>query len=244
MKLKIKSVAPVSDDVSRRNVANAKRLGFPRLGKAETPRLAGVGGGTSIRDHVEELRAFDGDIWAINGAFHWCQEHGIDAWFYSVDPSDLVVPFCSGAKRAIVAMDSHPDVFEALAGADVEAIDMDGLAHGPSSSTSAPIIGGMRGYRDFSFFGCEGSFVGTTHAYGDYSLEMLLRVKCNGETFLTSADMVVQVEYLGEIMLASPSLKDRSGGLLAAYLIDPNIDVLAASPCFYQEIVQSQQAAT
>jgi hypothetical protein len=242
MKLSVMTVSPASPKETERNINNAKRLGFPRIGKAETPRLAVVGGGPSIRNHIEQLKEFDGDIWAINGAFQWCRENGIKAWFFSVDPSDGVAKFCSGAKRAFVAMDSHPAVFRALSSAKVEAVELEGLAHGPSTSTSAPVLGLMRGYKEFHFYGCEGSFGETTHAYGDYGLEMLLRVSCNGEQFLTTADMMVQVEYLGEIMKKAPAqFIDKSGGLLAAYIKDPNIHVDEVSPQLYESVIKSHR---
>lgn len=242
MKLNILTVAPASPKETERNLNHAKRLGFPRLGKAETPRLAIIGGGPSIRNHIEEIKSFDGDVWAINGAFQWCRENGIDAWFFSADPSEAVAKFTKGAKRAFVAMDSHPAVFKSLANAKVESIDLDGLAHGPSTSTSAPIIGLKRGYTEYHFYGCEGSFAETTHAYGDFGLEMLLRVKCNDEEFLTTADMMVQVEYLGELMRQAPTqLIDKSGGLLAAFIKDPVISVEAASKHLYDAVIKSHK---
>jgi hypothetical protein len=238
VKLTIKTVPPVPVEEVRRNVANAKRLGFPRMGRAKTPRLAVVGGGPSIKQHIEELKFFDGDVWAINGAFQWCRENGIDAWFFSVDPNPVVATFCEGARRAFVAMDCHPDVFRALSRAKVEALSLADIEHGPTTSTAAPVIAAKRGYSEVHFFGCEGSFDQTTHAYGDYGLDGLLRVKCNGEEFHTTADMMIQVEYLGQIIKATPGFcKDRSGGLLSAYIESPDIDVLAASPQLHKDIL-------
>jgi hypothetical protein len=253
MQLSLMTVSPASPKETERNINNAKRLGFPRIGKAETPRLAVVGGGPSIRDKIEELKAFDGDVWAINGAFQWCRENGIDAWFFSVDPSDLVARFTKGARRAMVAMDSHPSTFKALSSAKVEAIDINGLPHGPSSSTSAPTIGLLRGYKEFHFYGCEGSFPddpsGNTHAYGNYGLDMLMRVSCNGEQFLTTADMQVQVEHLGDLLRADPeTFEDKtvrfiehSGGMLAAYVKDPNIHVDEVSQHLYDAVIRSHR---
>lgn len=246
MKLSLMSVSPASPKETERNLNNAKRLGFPRIGKAETPKLAIVGGGPSILEKVEELKAFDGDIWAINGAFQWCKDHGIDAWFFSVDPSEKVASFVKGARRAFVAMDSHPAVFKALSSAKVEAVDLHGLAHGPTTSTSAPVLGLMRGYKEFHFYGCEGSFPANetvgTHAYGNFGLDTLLRVTCHGEQFYTTADMMVQVEYLGELMAKAPTqLIDKSGGLLAAYVKDPNIDVTDVCPALYDAVVKSHR---
>ena len=231
------TAAPVSAEETGRNVEYAKALGFPKFGKAETPRVAIVGGGCSIADHEDEIRNFDGDVWAINGAFHWCLNRGIDAWFYSIDQFPIISEFCRGADRAMIAMDCHPSVFDALAGADVEAIELVDIAHGPSTSTTAPAICLKRGYQKMVFYGCEGSFGRTTHAYGDFGLEMLLRVECGGETFLTSADMLLQVEILGDIISrAHITCKERSGGLLSAYIRSPDIDVIAGSKHFHERV--------
>lgn len=236
VKILLKTAAPVSEEEKGRNVEYAKFLGFPKFGKAGKPRVAIVGGGCSIEDHVDEIRNFDGDIWAINGAFHWCRDRGIDAWFFSVDQSECIADFCRGADRAMITMDCHPKVFDELVDANVEAIELSDLAYGPSTSTTAPAICLRRGYKEMVFYGCEGSFSRTTHAYGDYGLEMLLRVECGGEIFLTSADMLVQVEYLGDIIRQVDTCKERSGGLLAAYIRDPNVDVLAGSKSFHERI--------
>jgi hypothetical protein len=239
MRLNIKSVSPISEETGRRNVEYAKSLGFPRMGKTDKPRLAIVGGGYSIRTRLDELRDFDGDVWAINGAYHYLKERGIDCWFFSVDPTPQVASFAAGADRAIIVMDCHPSLFDALSGAHVEAVELADLAHGPTTSTCAPSLALMRGYTEQVYYGCEGSFEGeTTHAYGDYGLEMLLKVSCDGREFLTSADMVVQVEYLGSIIReAYRTCSERSGGLLSAYIRNPDIDILAAARNFHTKVV-------
>lgn len=240
MKLNLTAIAPVSLEGLLHNAANAKRLGFPRLGIAGTPRLAVVGGGNSIRDRVDEIRSFDGDVWAINGAFKWCQERGIEARFYSADPTALIAGDCIGAKSAMLCMATDPSVFEELKDADVEAVGIVGpenMLVGPTSACCAPLIAVNRGYTEISFFGCESSFGASTHAYGNFNLENLMRVACNGREFLTTPDMMMQVENLGAQIRAFPKLlKDRSGGLLSAYIESPEIDVLAAAPSLYEAV--------
>lgn len=240
MKLNLTAIAPVSLDGLLHNAANAKRLGFPRLGIAGTPRLAVVGGGTSIGGRIDEIRAFDGDVWAINGAFQWCREHGIEARFYSADPTALIVKDCVGARSAMLCMATDPAVFEELKDADVEAVEITGpnnMLVGPTSACCAPLIALHRGYTEITFFGCESSFGASTHAYGNFNLENLMRVACNGQEFLTTPDMMMQVENLGGQIRTFPQrLKDRSGGLLSSYIESPEIDVLAATRSLYEAV--------
>lgn len=238
MRLHIEPVSPRSIMDLERSRAYSKSLGLPTLGRAERPRLAIVGGGPSIRHHIEELKTFDGEVWAVNGAYNWLHQRGVDCTFFSCDPSPQVTAFCSGVEKAILAVDCDPSVFDAIKGR-VETVDLTGLAHGPTTATTAPAIGLTRGNTEFWFYGCEGSFKETTHAYGDFALHLLLRVSCDGKEWLTSVDLMVQVEYLGEIIRSVPTCHDRSGGLLAAYIKDPAIDVLAAKPGFYQEVMDT-----
>ncbi len=237
MKLTLTSLSPASNEAIRWNEAYAKSLGFPRLGVAETPRLAVIGGGSSIADRLDELRSFDGDIWAINGAFHWCRDHGIETRFFSLDPSKAVLPFCAGVRSAMLGMNCHPSVFDALSNADVEAVDLADFPTGPTTAASAPMIAINRGYRQVHFFGCEASFEGKTHVYGDFNLENLMKVACNGQEFLTTIDMMMQAEHLGALIRECQGVfVDRSGGLLGAFIASPDIDVLAATKSLHEAV--------
>ena len=63
----------VSDAVLEQHRKHSHGLGLPELGsKPVATPLAVVGGGCSVIDDIEELQEFEGDIWAINGAFQWC----------------------------------------------------------------------------------------------------------------------------------------------------------------------------
>lgn len=240
MKLHLTSLAPATDEEIRRNEAYAKSLGFPRLGVAGKPRLAIVGGGPSIAKHVDDLRSFDGEVWAINGAFPWCMERGIEARFFSLDPSEAVLQFCAGAKSAMLATSCQPAVFDALKGADVEAIDRSEFLTGPTTASSVTLIALQRGHVEIHFFGCESSFEEVSHAYGDFNRQNTMKVLCNGQEFLTTIDMMMQAEFLGPIIRQCPTVMvDRSGGLLAAYIANPEIDVLAASRELHETIMES-----
>lgn len=230
MKIVLKPLSPASNEELRQNEAHARSLGFPRLGAAETARLAVVGGGPSIIANVDQLRRFNGDVWAINGAWSWCRDNGVDARFFSLDPTEQVRSFCVGAREAMLALTCHPSVFASIA--DIEAVDLsdENFPTGPTTASSAPSIALHRGYREILFFGCESSFEDKSHAYGDFNRENLMKVSCDGVEFLTTVDLAMQAEHLGAIIRACPSVfVDRSGGLLGAYVRSPDIDVIAAT---------------
>lgn len=197
-------------------------------------RLAIVGGGPSIDDRLDELAAWDGDIWAINGAFQWCRRNGIDAAFFTVDPLPETARHVGDAYRAVVSMQCNPLLFDALQWTDVEAFEP--MASGATTATAAPIIAAEKGYRSVTFFGCESSFGDTTHAYGNRDLRSLMRVRCNGREFLTTPDMMMQAEFLGGLIREAPMFAECSGGLLSAFIADPEIDVIAATPRVHEAI--------
>lgn len=240
MKIRVISLGSAPPEQVERNQAHARGLGYPKLGVAESPRLAVVGGGPSIKTKVDELRAFDGEIWAINGAFKWCVEHGIDATFFSVDPLPVVAEMVSGVKRAVLSTTCDPSVFAALEGAQVEAVTYEGdgaIPSGPTTSTCAPYIALHRGHREIVFYGCESSYTGQTHIYGDYLMDDLLLVQCNGEQFYSSPDLVMQAQHLGAIIRAFPNVfSERSGGLLSACVADSEVDWLAGTPALHKAL--------
>jgi hypothetical protein len=207
----------------------ARRLGFPKWSPAASQRLAVVGGGPSIANHIEELAAFDGDIWAINGAYRWCRNRGIDAAFFTIDPQPSTTELAVDVERAVLAISCDPSMFDALRGADVEAFKL-GPA-GATTATASPIFAAEKGYRSVTFFGCESSYGESTHAYAHYGrdLKSLMRVRCNGGEFLTTPDMMLQAEFLGGLIREAPMFEERSGGLLSAFIASPEIDIIAAT---------------
>jgi hypothetical protein len=218
-----------------RNVAHAKSLGLPLLGQARAPFLAVVGGGPSVADHVDELRDWAGEVWAINGTYRWLTGQGIWCRFFSTDPMPGIADLCKGAD-AILATRCDQDSFAAAG--SVETVDIEDMPHGPTTASCAPLIAAQCGFQQVSVFGCEGSFGGETHAYGTPRDVRLLKVMCNGQEFLTSPQMMQQTEYLADIMRETPQFCiDRSGGFLSACIADPDIDVIAASRSIYEQVI-------
>jgi hypothetical protein len=233
VKIEFTSIGCVPAADLERNEDYARRLGFPKWSQAASQRLAVVGGGPSIAGKAEELAAWDGDIWAINGAFQWCFRRGIDAVFFTIDPQPLVTELVGNVERAVLAMSCDPSLFDVLMNADVEAFKL-GPA-GATTATAAPIFAAEKGYRSVTFFGCESSYGESTHAYINHGrdLKSLMRVRCNGEEFLTTPDMMLQAEFLGGLIREAPMFEERSGGLLSAFIASPEIDVIAATQCIH-----------
>lgn len=233
MKIDFKPLPCVPVETLERNARHAKTLGLPMLGEARHPYLAVAGGGQSVADHIEELKAWDGEIWAINGTYKFLRDHGILSRFFTIDPLPGIAGMSANVDSAVMATICDPAAFAAAFHAYVELVDLDDYPCGPTTAATAPIIAITRGHRQVSFFGCESSFGKTTHAYENRDVP-LLEVACHGQTFRTNPQMLQQAQYLAEqIRIAPDVLIDRSGGLLSAMVADPNVDVVAASRSIY-----------
>ena len=246
MKHRFYGVGVATKEQTESYVANCHALGIPSIKGTGRVRLAVIGGGHSVKDHIQELRDFDGDRWIIASAFHWCQEQGIDGTFFSVCPQPKIAQLATGAKDAILASCSHPDVFTELKDAYVQYFDLvsegDMMNHGVSAATSTFVQALLVGYTDITFYGCDSSYLDgqTTHAYEDARHPYELRVKANGEEFLTDPLLMLQAEYMAK-MLSLPIkdaltgkpvqiFKEKSGGLLRALISDPDYDIVGGTP--------------
>jgi hypothetical protein len=216
---------PVSDEDVQRNHKHARGLGLPsyRDFKATRPRLAVVGGGPSIKRRVDEIKAFDGDIWAINGAWGWCRAHDICATFISADPHPIVAKWANGATRALLEAHCDPSAFAVLKDADVAVFDA-GLEPGmiraaSSTASSTPHLAVRMGYREVTLYGCDSSYQlnATTHAFQHEQRADELLVVCDGKEYLTAPDFYMQAQELSHYIRDVPQfIKERSGGLLRA----------------------------
>jgi hypothetical protein len=237
-KITFSAFLPVDDDVVRANDRHARALGLMFTGKiaAHNKRLAVVGGGPSLRTTLPELKAWEGDIWAINGAYGFLRTQGIEATLLSLDPHPIVAKWAPGATKALLSTRCDPSVFAILKDADVRLIELNddgraGICAGSSTATAAFDLGTDLGYRSITFFGCEGSYPqGATHAYQDEARDMQFLVACNGGEYLTAADFYVQsVEMAQVIRLYPQHFHERSGGLLAALIAEPEHDIIKVS---------------
>ncbi len=201
-------------------------LGLAGIPLLDNP-LAVVGGGPSIDKHVETLKNWPGEVWAINGALAWCREHEIEATFFAVDPDPIVVKWARYARRAIIEQSCDPGVFESLADDGAEVITFDtgheacAIRAAGSSASAVPHVAIRMGFHEVTLFGCESSYPADlpTHAYQDEKRADQMLVACGGDYFLTCPDFYVYVQYLSDYIAAVPEfIKEESGGLLRAMI--------------------------
>tara|TARA_Y100000310_G_scaffold67277_1_gene62568 strand:- start:9243 stop:9857 length:615 start_codon:yes stop_codon:yes gene_type:complete len=185
-----------------------------------------VGGGPSLAGQVDCLRAWEGDLWAINGAWGWCRDHGINAYFFSIDPAPEQVQFSAGSKRTILSDHTHPSVWDAVQG---EVWRAQGPYSGPTSAVAASVLAIRSGYDGATFFGCEGSYPGEglpTHVYPSPERSVPIRVQCGSNSFLIKVELIMQTEQLADVIRTLPDrYSEESGGLLRALVKHGDYDV-------------------
>jgi hypothetical protein len=222
-RVKFQSQNCVSLEEFQFNVDYAKSKGLPfvTVQPAHSRRLAVVGGGPSIRDHLEELRTFD-DVWGINQTASWLISQGIEATVFSVDPMDCLADMIDGVTKGLLAANCAPRAIDKLSDVMLfhteEGGDLRALV-GPSSATRATTVSLWLGFRDVTFFGCEGSYGPASHAYRDERRPHQLIIKAGGKDYITQPDYMVQCESLASICKAFPHVfREKCGGLLTAMI--------------------------
>ncbi len=219
-KIHWESAPNVSQDARDANAKVIEALGLPN--HRGSGRLAVVGGGPSIRDHIEELRNWDGQIWAVNGTINWCIDNGIKAWFYTADamPPKTWAADLSRVTKAVLAPDVSVKMVEHLQKIGAE-ITLTGPIHsGPTSANASDYLSLECGYRNITYFGCEGSFEPeNTHAYGTNPIPDWMIVEVGGEYHKTKSEFVSQAVMLSSVINAFPHIySEKSGGLLRAMI--------------------------
>jgi hypothetical protein len=239
VKISFRLECPFESDLEAYREVNNGR-GLPKVGASPvSPSLAVVGGGDF---DIEAVRAFDGEVWGINGTWRYLTERGIDATFYTIDANIGILPMCRGAKRAVLASWCHPAVFDALSGANVEVADVGTEIKGNiSTAATAPMIAAERGHKGLTFFGCNGSFGDQTHVDRDDSAETnFIWVECGGREFKSRPDMVAQTESLAEIIRAMRArdlpnaIRVEGDGFLPALIDHGDYDVTHACKAIHE----------
>lgn len=223
-KIHWESTPTVSQDGRDANALVIETFGLPKHRGAGC--LAVVGGGPSIRDHIEELKAWEGDIWAVNGAINWCLDHGINAAFYTADaaPKDIWPYDLSRVKRAVLAPDVAPSVISYLLSNGAEVSLTGQIQSGPTSANATDYLSLACGYAGVDYFGCEGCFAeaakgADTHAVNSVPIPDWIIVEVGGEYFKTKHEFVSQSIMLANVIREFPMIySEKSGGLLRAMI--------------------------
>lgn len=240
MKVDFRAVSAYSNEHINRNVEHARSLGLPTVERYKpTGPLAVVGGGLSALGYVETLRRWEGDVWAINGAWKWCWDNRIDAAFFSIDPSPLIADMAGGAREAILAERCDPAAFNAASTTYL----YPGTLGGCSSAGAAIVAGFKSGHEQITLFGTECNFQQTrTHVYGHTKPDHELIVKCAGMHFLTQPNLAMQAKELAIMILEAQGLvRETSGGFLRA-MVNSRCDyqVVAATEGFEQTLAAAE----
>jgi hypothetical protein len=229
--------AAAVEGLRRNAAANARHPQVARC-MPHTRKLAVVGGGPLVRHDLEELRAWDGDVWGINFTAGWLNANGVKATLFTVDP----VPFVTDAPDAILATVCSPSLFEhfegRVRGFNLAITDPDcGLYNGAFSSTSAPAVSLKLGYVDVSFFGCEGSFENQDHIDRHEDRPDKLIVRAGGRDYITCPPYLIQCDELRKLFVFDNVYHNRSGGLLSAMIENPDTwEVVGVSASLKQHL--------
>lgn len=237
------SAPNVSEENRAANSVVIAALGLPKHRGAG--RLAVVGGGPSINDHIEELKSWDGSIWAVNGTINWCIDHGIDAWFYTADSS----PLCNWTydltrvRRAALTPDVSPELVRHLQANGGFVTLTAPLESGPTSVNASDFLSIEAGYEHVTYFGAEGSFAeaalnAPTHAFQSFPIEDWVIAEVGGEYFKTKAEFISQSIMLANTINAFPNIySEKSGGLLRAMIQHgPDYDIPMVATTLYAKL--------
>ena len=233
----------VVDQAGReQHIRHALSLGLPVCSKspARDGRLAIVASGPSVRDYLDELRAFDGEVWAINGAYDYLIREGrVPDGFVGLDPQREMVKFLTDPHietTFYIASCSHPDVFDCVRGFDVRLwhSNSDTIRALPAGSyavpggitciTRAPFLAHLLGWRDVSIYGADCSYHEHPYAYATEARQCdpndrTMVVRVNGHLFRTELGLMHQASNLGALETVFPAkLTFRCGGMLPEFL--------------------------
>jgi hypothetical protein len=244
----LESLLPVTDEEFLKNLTTNLERSIPRcepLPERENNRLAIVGSGPSVRDYLDELRTFDGHVWAINGAYNFLQDNGIVAnGFVGCDPLLGLSDYLKRPNPATtfyLAGTCDPTTFDAVEGQDVrmwflksQNIKYPGglwvVTGGTTCLLRAPFLAWMLGFRNVSIYGADSSFdTDGRYCYtdGTYQWDSEAPVNWvmteNGEgPFPTEICLMKQATQFHAIkQLWRGEMTFRCGGLLDAFMRSP-----------------------
>ncbi len=181
--------------------------------------LAIIASGPSLADHLEELRQWPGEIWAINGAYDYLlSQEIIPGGFFAVDPLPGLAEYVKNARTDTtfyLASTCDPSVMDALVGFKVylwhgacedDAMYPQGsklVAGGTTAVTRAPFLALMLGWRDITLFGVDSSYTPTSpycYQWGTYKEDTrapVSPVMINGEgPFYSEIGLLKQISQI------------------------------------------------
>lgn len=244
MKIQFSAPGCIPLETVLENARRSGTLGLPHV--VGRGRLVLVGGGPSVRNHLATLRAWDGEIWGINGVASWLVNEGVrNVTFCTLHPGiQAISPLI---RRCVLGDECSPEQFAALSDRDVLLMtdvlpNGSRVPRGPSTVTGVAIAmvptTHWPSFEDITFFGCECSYGQTSHLYDVYQSpnEAWVVVQANGETFRTKTEFLMQAQVLSELIHKFPTYQEQSGGLLRALVQDHEYEVIDAAPWLLDQI--------
>lgn len=228
LRIDFTSQCTVGNDIQNQNVSDNEDIPHVSFTTVRPKKLAVVGGAPSAKDHLEELKKWDGDVWGINTTAVWLRDNGIGAKFFTVDPAHKI-GWSLGedeAKRldgAIVASCLTKEFINALPGR-VEKFHMSetklpgSIMGGTTSAGRAPMLALLMGYREIHFFGCDSSTNDGHYAFNKPAHpEGELLVKAGDEVYRTTTGLYIQADEMSKMFHHHPDIFiNRSEGLIKA----------------------------
>lgn len=216
--------AYVIENANRPRIVPSSRLGR---------RVAVVGGGTSLAQNLDELRAFDGDILAVNHTALWLAQQGIACTALAVDSALDNLAKHDLIDGALLGSCCNPKLFDLMPAQcfDLSEDHPGGIIGGTTTAARAPALAIRLGYRQVLFYGCDSSFGAQSHVDRDWQpLEQLI-IQAGGQHYTTTPDYYLQAQDLAALIRLMPQIFIcRSGGLLAAMIEHPDSwEVIAVS---------------
>lgn len=246
-KIRFESVTAVSPEILSAYKAGNRSLGLPAVEPwkvgAAAHSLAVVGGSPDVADYLDELRVWDGDIFAINDTWQYLKDNGIDSILYTIDP---VMQAPKGVERAVLGDCVSPSLIRDLEGADITLVKTgtDAILNFSTSAGTVPMFACWMGYKHVTFYGCGSSYGKETHAYKKPKHTTVLWVRCGGEEYRTSPNMLMQAEEMSQMLREFPAyLSVRGGGLLTALVEHGDYDVTHISADIQQALEDAQAKA-
>lgn len=227
-------------------IGYAAGLGLPvlKLRHEHGGTVAICGSGPSLRTQLDVLRAWPGEVWAINNALNYLIDEGVCVTgFVALDPQDDIAD-CVAKRhpnvKYYISSVCHPKVFQMLTGLDVmvwHALQHDcqnppgelQVSGGMFTSHRAPVVAYVRGFRDIHIFGCDASFDRGSYAWedaeGDGSLcgyTDVITVRAGGKLFRTSPILMHQAAFFARMADTFPCpLHFHGEGLTQTFVAAP-----------------------
>lgn len=246
-RLELRGSCAVTFDLMKAN-AEANRKTVPLLQQATIHgrKLAVCGGGPLIVNDLDELRAWDGDVWGVNHTAAWLVKQGVNATFVTVDP---ILVDVEPVENALIATVCDPRLFKRFAGKNVRGFDLHetdatAMVGGSSTVTRSPSISLRMGYADVSFFGCEGSYEGSTHVDRNAFEPYIFIIRAGGKDYKVEIALLQQCKELTAIFNEYSAIyKNRSGGLLRAMIENPDTWEIAGVSAALKKVIEAENGS-